>query len=493
MPGCSYSLSAIATPEPTISTPSVSQLSPVTPDDWAFQALQSLGDRCLPVSEEFEQGDRAISRNDFAILIDACAAAIQEQMQTAQNRGDRLDAETLATWQRLQFEFAEELAVLQEQVQSLETRTTVLEAQSFAPQVELEGEVIFAAILAAGTTKADDSGESVNDNVLAGNRFRLALETSFTGADELQIGLQARNVPELEAATGTQMANLGFDGADDNDFEIDEIGYEFLIGQQTGVSIGITGSGLGDFVPTVNPLFSGSGDGSISVFGRENPIRRQGEGMGIGVSHDFSDAVNLSLGYVASEATDRSQGLFYGPYGAIAQLTVLPSETAGLSLTYVRSYNGLNTGTGSTLANDPFNEQSAAITANAIGAEASFQLSPSVNLGGRFGWMQATAEDLSDQPVAESITWAALLSVTDLWQEGDLAGFIIGQPPKLIENDLGEDFEDTATSLHWEAFYRYPLTDDLAITPGVLVITNPDHDRENEAIYVGVVRATFTF
>lgn len=79
------------------------------------------------------------------------------------------------------------------------------------------------------------------------------------------------------------------------------------------------------------------------------------------------------------------------------------------------------------------------------------------------------------------------------WVKDSLAGILIGQPPKIIDNELGAELEDQATALHLETFYRFPLNDDISITPGIFVITNPEHNDENDAIYVGTIRVTLTF
>ncbi len=44
-----------------------------------------------------------------------------------------------------------------------------------------------------------------------------------------------------------------------------------------------------------------------------------------------------------------------------------------------------------------------------------------------------------------------------------------------------------------EAHYRYPISDNILITPGVFAIFNPDHDSHNDDIWVGAVRTTFSF
>ncbi|MDX2239625.1 MAG: carbohydrate porin, partial [Leptolyngbyaceae cyanobacterium bins.302] len=44
-----------------------------------------------------------------------------------------------------------------------------------------------------------------------------------------------------------------------------------------------------------------------------------------------------------------------------------------------------------------------------------------------------------------------------------------------------------------EAFYRFRINDNIAITPGVFVLFNPEGNSANNTQYVGVVRTTFTF
>lgn len=473
---------AIATPNDKLNliTP-VSQLSDIQVDSWEFKALKVLIQQynCAKIE------NKSLNRYQFASKLNTCIINI--------NKSEIINQETLTTIQRLQAEFSPELATLNQRVDLLESKVEALDSQQFSPHIELEGEIIFAVSGFAGGNKANSRTKPINENLVLSDRVRLSLASSFTGKDELQVRLQARNTPELEDFTGTQMANLGFDGDDENKVEIDELEYRFPLGKQTRMTLYALGGGLGDFVPSVNPLFSGSGDGSISTFGRENPIRRQGGGAGIGISHNLNDSLNFSLGYVTSNAANPEQGIFASPYGAIAQLTLAPTKTTALSFTYVHSYNSVNTGTGSELTGDPFNNRANAIAANSFGAEAAWQLNPSITLGGRIGFIQAQAEDLPTTPSAAISTWAVLLAIRDINQEDSFAGFVVGQPPKITHNSFGDDFEDQHTSLHLEAFYHFQFTDNMAITPGLFVITNPEHNNSNDTIYVGTVRTTFTF
>ncbi|NES46809.1 MAG: carbohydrate porin, partial [Moorea sp. SIO2C4] len=49
------------------------------------------------------------------------------------------------------------------------------------------------------------------------------------------------------------------------------------------------------------------------------------------------------------------------------------------------------------------------------------------------------------------------------------------------------------TSYLIEAQYKFPITNNIMITPGAYVIFNPNHDDDNDTIWVGAIRTTFKF
>jgi hypothetical protein len=102
---------------------SVSQLSDVRPSDWAFQALQSLLERygCIAgyPNSKFH-GDRTLTRYEFAAGLNACLTKIDEL--TKSGMANLATHEDLATLQRLQSEFASELAALRGRVDALEVK-----------------------------------------------------------------------------------------------------------------------------------------------------------------------------------------------------------------------------------------------------------------------------------------------------------------------------------------------------------------------------------
>lgn len=71
----------------------------------------------------------------------------------------------------------------------------------------------------------------------------------------------------------------------------------------------------------------------------------------------------------------------------------------------------------------------------------------------------------------------------------------MGIEPKVteIDSNLNAGKPDKDTSLHFEAFYRYQLTDNIQITPGVIWLTAPNHDQNNHDIVIGVLRSVYRF
>ena len=124
--------------EPMPQVTSVSQLSDVQPTEWAFQALQSLVERygCIAgYPDRTFRGNRALTRYEFAAGLNACLDRINELI--AAGTADLVKKEDLIVLQRLQEEFAAELATLRGRVGALEAQTATLERQQFSTTTRL--------------------------------------------------------------------------------------------------------------------------------------------------------------------------------------------------------------------------------------------------------------------------------------------------------------------------------------------------------------------
>jgi hypothetical protein len=99
---------------------------------------------------------------------------------------------------------------------------------------------------------------------------------------------------------------------------------------------------------------------------------------------------------------------------------------------------------------------------------------------------------VSDDDNATILNWAAMAVVNDVGKDGSYLAFLVGQPPKVTDNDF-DLREDTDTSLHFEALYRYRLSSNIEITPGFFLVTNAEHNEENDTVWVGTIRTRFKF
>lgn len=474
---------------------SINQLSDVRPTDWAYEALRNLVEKYQCIAgypDGTYRGNRAMTRYEFAAGLNACLESILRLIPGEGGFSGLATREDLEVLRRLMAEFSVELATLRGRVDALEPRIAELEANQFSTTTKLRGEIIFAANDIIG----DGSSSVPNFNF----RTRLNFDTSFTGKDLLRTRLQAINVPNLGTVDtpSTPMDRLSFDAGTNNNVQIHKLFYRFPLTSKATVILDANAAEYNDNMFNFNPFLESSAQGSISRFGRFSPIYRQGGGQGVTLNYDFSKRFSISLGYQAPNGNDPAfapgggGGFFSGSYAALGQLTFRPSERFALGFTYVNSYhsNGRNLagGTGSSNADNPFN--GVPTSANHYGIQTSLWFSPRVNLSGWVGYTKAESE-VGNQD-AEIWNWAVTLGLLDFGKEDNLLGFVVGMPPKVTSNDIATR-EDRDTSYHLEAFYRYQVSDNVSITPGLFVILNPNHNNDNTNDFVGTIRTTFTF
>ncbi|NEO99361.1 MAG: iron uptake porin [Symploca sp. SIO2E9] len=483
----------------------VSQLRDVSPGDWAYEALRSLVERygCIVgYPDGTYRGQNALTRFEFAAGLNACLNQIEGLLAGTTTQVSREDFETI---QRLTGEFQTELTTLGARVDNLEGRVSSLEDNQFSTTTKLKGEVIF------GLSDSFGGENLIEDNAVFQHRTRLNFDTSFTGRDRLRVRFQARNAPVLTTpgSVGNEGA-LAWSGGGDNSFVIHDLSYRFAVNDKLRLALYGNAALFNSFVNTLNPLDS-VGQGSISRFGVRNPVYRIGASIrnaGAAVSFDPSSTLRLDLGYVASAAADPSEdaGLFNGSYAAIAQATFRPNKDIALAATYVHAYNTSSTGDGGRLGHNTGSlasqvQTNRPVVSDSYGIEASFNLSPQVILSGWVGYTDATVIGRGE---ADVWNYAATLAIKDLGREGSTLGFVVGMQPRLtgtsnatvasLINGLGAGSrKDPDVGLHIEGFYKFALTDNISITPGIIWLTAPGHNENNDDVFIGTIRTTFTF
>ncbi|MEB3229864.1 MAG: iron uptake porin [Leptolyngbyaceae bacterium] len=500
--GSSQALAEEVVPDP-LPLPQVNQLVDVQPTDWAYQAVQALVEQygCLEgFPDRTFQGDRPMTRYEFAGAIEACLETLGQAITNA-----GVSPDELADLQRLQTEFAAELTTLRSQIEALEVQTQELSAQQFSTTTRLVGQVVFA--LNAGGFDGDriigPTGEVLADDDPATTFiYRLALDfnTSFTGSDLLKVRLGAASGGARDNTAAVLEPNFG-SGLDfsakppsDGNLEITRLSYRFRPWPDVTVAIA-PNMRVTDYVD-----FSQYASLSFRDFSTEALVNNlilfpiNGPTSGAFVDwHPNQGAFSLRALYAAADAANPTdtgilpgpapftrllypingnpatadlgdRGLFGNTHQGIVELEYAPSERLTVRLQY---------GGGEVYTN----------RFDVLGVNAEWDLTRTVGIFGRYGYSsyQNTAfGDLNPQ------YWMAGVAARDWFREGSLAGVAIGQP--FIEGAIGN-----ATQTNLEAFYNLPLTTSIQITPVLQVITNASNQSENRAIVTGTIRTVFSF
>ena len=527
---------------------SVSQLSDVKPTDWAFTSLQSLAERygCIAgYPDRTFRGKQATSRYEFAAGLNACLDKINEIISAG--LADKVGKEDLATLQKLQEEFAAELATLRGRVDALDAKTAKLEAQQFSTTTKLSGQAIFAVsgggaggspfksstnALAGNTTVAPivnglgstdnglDIAPSGNVNTTVNARVRLDLNTSFTGSDllltRLEVGNGGGTAGDVLGNPLNEFSNVGFKtfrldyAGNSSNFTLAKLRYDFNLGKDIRMSLGpvlhvydhvdknsFANDEAVDFSSTffinnplvvlINPQTGGAG-GAIDW----NP---NGGDFNFRALYLAANGANPSSVAVATgSAISRNAGLTGDPYQGTFELEYAPKRDGvkgafAVRLQYTRgTVNNLDFNTG--------------------GVNVEWSFSKAVALFGRYGFGSIdnrgkavvgttavgdpTYSFSNASPATETATsfspqtFMIGLAFPDLFKQGTLAAIAVGQP--FIENKVGN-----STQTNLEAFIRFPITNNITITPDIQVIFNANNNSANSTLTIGTLRTVFSF
>ena len=506
--------------DPMSQVTNVTQLRDVSPGDWAYEALRSLVERygCIAgYPDRTFRGNRAMTRYEFAAGLNACLQQMERIIAGRQPGTGQGDLESL---RRLIQEFEAELATLGARVDNLEGRVASFEDNQFSTTTKLFGQAIFGIqgrtedneFQLAGTQVDEDTNVTLIDNV------QLSLFTQFGPRSLLLTSFQAGN-GNLSSFPDTlgNYVRLGYEGDNNNDLQLTDLNFRRLFGSNLAVIVGPEGVNPVNVFRGVNRIES-AGSGPLSSFAQRNPIINVGNGSG-GIGFDFQVATRLSLQgvYSASNPSEPDDnGIFGdddGETSAGLQFVVSPTDAIDVSFQYINAYSPfgrLGTGVGDDqVVSFSDADERAPINTNAFGAGLEWRATPRITFGGWAGYTDSNFKD--DSGDVQTFNWMAFLNFPDLFGEGNLGGIYVGQPPKIIDSDVTDDdgdprnipalFTDRAdddgsqpdTTTHVEVFYRWQVSDNISITPGVIVIFNPLHNDDNDTITIGAIRTTFTF
>jgi hypothetical protein len=508
--------SVLENTEPMAQVTSVSQLNDVQPRDWAFAALQSLVERynCIAgYPNNLFRGDRAVTRYEFAAGLNACLDRINQIISAA--TAESVTRADLATIQRLQTEFSSELATLRGRIDSLEVRTAEIEANQFSPTTKLSGLAVVGIQGRTGNRADINPRDGVKDTEDTGTNTNvislslLSLTSQLTPRSYLYTGL-LQGIGSTEPRFGNDGV-LGYEYPTDN-LIISDLNYHWLVTDKLALMVGTEGVNMTTAFRGPNRYESGA-TGPLSYFAQRNPILNMGFGRG-GIALDWQFAKRASLQALYSSNTpgdpNGRNGLFDGNTTTGVQLLLTPIDEVDVSLYYVNNYASdgcLLTFVGDECltATNETTGQSAPLQTNAYGATVNWQISPRVTVGAWGGYTKSHIPGRSGN--VETTNYMVFLNFPDLFAKGNLGGIYIGQPPKItsstlpvgnnvpdfINTGLGRAGGQPGTTTQIEVFYRFQLTDNISITPGIIHILEPGHTPDSDPITIGILRSTFLF
>ncbi|MEM9219508.1 MAG: iron uptake porin [Cyanobacteria bacterium P01_F01_bin.150] len=521
---------------------SVSQLSDVQPTDWAFQSLQSLVERYGCVAgypNGTYRGNRALTRYEFAAGLNACLDQVNELI--AASLADKASREDLQILQRLQEEFAAELTILRGRVDAVEARGTEVEANQFSTTTKLRGvttvhmtDSFFEDAVVRETGSRDGLGNPVTESSEESSQVNfsyltwLNLNTSFSGSDLLNIQLDVSNgqAPTNAIASaglfntwGTPFTQQSSGG----NVRLRELHYsflafdnkvEFVVGPRINVYRFFDNNPYTFFLGAIDS-FNSAGSSQFNSLDR---------GAGAIAIVPIGDDFDFRVGYLSenneflgsNSASDPNRGLFGGVNTLTSQVSFKPSSDFSLSLLYNRTNNtpagGSGTIGGATgepiggLLDDGVSGGGIGTgAANTYLANVGWSITPDVGLFARYSYADYALwdDDGGDFPlgqsqrigdvVAQSVQ--AGLAFPDLGKEGAMAAISYLIPYSYID---GREFVlsgagDGGVQWEIEAAYFYPITDNVAISPRLYVINNPNNFSDNPTVFVGNLRTQFRF
>jgi len=466
---------------------SVNQFSDIRPTDWAYQALSNLVEKYGCVAgypNGTYKGGQAMTRFEAAALLNACLDRVTEVT-------DEL--------QRLMDEFKKELAVLNGRVDGLEQKVGKLEAQQFSTTTKLKGEVNF--ILGGVPDYDSDSSNGAGgtqgkqDRTTFNYDIRLNLDTSFTGRDLLKTRLRSANFTsfspfnagdslfKLDKASSTNAGTAGTGGLDT--VTIDRLYYQFPVGKEFTFTAGalVRNTEILAFIPTAyrsQLLDFFTTAGTPGVYNKAT-----GQGFGAVWKQNVAKGQgfwNASVNFIAQDGEISNEGIF--------------DSDGSLNTTAQLGYKGANWGAAVAYRNGSFGTRTINANGTAYSALSGNQDSNSVSIAGYWQPLDTGVipsisagygfTDLSGTGAADnSQSWYVGLQWDDAFAKGNAAGIAIGQNPS-----AGTGVDDP---LSLELFYKFQVTDNISITPGLFYITDSSNQVGNQDLWGGVIQTQFRF
>jgi hypothetical protein len=488
------------------------------------------------------KGQQAMTRYEAAALLNACLDRVTEITDEIQ---------------RLQQDFAKELAVIKGRVDGLEKKVGKLEATQFSTTTKLQGDTYWSlgAPVYGGQNNNRVNGTQNNASRFGATTFnydlRLNLNTSFTGKDLLYTRLRSGNygnsafngqpyrLMTLDRAFG---GNDGNANGLNNVFQLDRLYYRFPVGKEFTAVVGPRARNT-EFL-AVSPFYYGDFQGLdfFTLHGAPGTYNKATGGMAgliwkqnvkkgkpfFAASTSYvapnSDSSNPSNGGVFTNGSGGSwttqlgyqaqqwKATFGWRYGQCGQQVnrrgtqaAVAAEPCGNTATGWTSDN-YNNNFAVGLAWQPKNNGTIVPSISGGWGYSAYaygnQAAPVVRTSNTGASAAGISNALAATNISATQSWTVGLQWKDVFAKGNSAGMAVGQPSFVTSTRNGVTPFDG--NYAWEWWYKFQVSDNISITPMLFYLSNPSSAGANGGtaaapintganVFGGILAAQFRF
>ena len=388
----------------------------------------------------------------------------------SQTKSSRIDSKTFIN------QVSEDIAILKGRVDGLEVKQKEFEAGGFSDTTVMDQKVVFD-IGVMDFSETDDT----NEQTQFAYSYRMNLNTSFTGDDNMYIRILSGNHGQWmkDSNDGGYLTSVG----KGNNLQVDKIWYSFPVGESQTVWVGpkienyyMHGTAPSIYKP-VTKQFTLGGNGN--AYGASTDT-----GAGWAYKADNGFALSSNVG-TKSKTTNGDTGLLtdHSKTSWATQIGYTQPQYAVSAIVNLK-YNGWSDGYLHTAAADD-------AVVGGDGNHTAYGLrgwwrpqetgtaTPSVTVGydtTQYSGVPSGTSDSSDM-------WFVGLQWQDMINADDKIGFALAQPT------MHDD--ETNSPLAYELYYSYKANDSVTVTPTIFGGT--DRDGGTEDVFGALVQTTFKF
>ena len=342
--------------------------------------------------------------------------------------------------------FSRELSKINENVEKIDSANNKHEAGSFSETTTMSGSVSFQI----GAVDESDVTQAVTSTYA----YDLDLNTSFTGEDNLYVGIETGN-------SGAVAFNLDSSGGGTDNLSVTSMYYQMPLGDYD-IAFGPL-LDVDDLMPTNTSKYSDSFYFGGNLLLANNFFVSQGTGAGVALSRNFDNGLNASASLVATGGN--TAGLFTDEGSDIITMSFgYDSDNYGGGIIYTSSDSSCTiSGEFVTNACNTYGVSAAideGYTAYALGGY--WDISSDTTFSATISQFDADAQGLSIDALRDF-----QIGVDHQIGSGVLSASWKTVPFFIVHDANGTKIDEDWLGSYLEVYYTYAVNDSLEIKPGV--------------------------